>query len=149
MQQTPNLHTIINYAREEAGRLGNVEVMPDHFMLGILRLESGKAFELLMQAGMDPMACKRKIDERLRQAESTQTQKLSRASERVIRLTGIEARSYQAETCGSVHLLMGLLRDRINYPAMYLEQQHGIDYECIERLYPKPDPLPQGEPILP
>lgn len=148
MQQTPNLHTIINYAREEAGRLGNVEVMPDHFMLGILRLESGKAFELLMQAGMDPMACKRKIDERLHQAESTQTQKLSRASERVIRLTGIEARSYQAETCGSVHLLMGLLRDRINYPAMYLEQQHGIDYECIERLYPKPDPLPQGELTL-
>ena len=148
MQQTPNLHTIINYAREEAGRLGNVEVMPDHFMLGILRLESGKAFELLMQAGMDPMECKRKIDERLRQAESTQTQKLSRASERVIRLTGIEARSYQAETCGSVHLLMGLLRDRINYPAMYLEQQHGIDYECIERLYPKPDPLPQGELTL-
>ena len=148
MQQTPNLHTIINYAREEAGRLGNVEVMPDHFMLGILRLESGKAFELLMQAGMDPMECKRKIDERLRQAESTQTQKLSRASERVIRLMGIEARSYQAETCGSVHLLMGLLRDRINYPAMYLEQQHGIDYECIERLYPKPDPLPQGELTL-
>ena len=43
---------------------------------------------------------------------------------------------------------MGLLRDRINFPAMYLEQQHGIDYECIERLYPKPDPLPQGELTL-
>ena len=145
MQQTPNLHTILTYAREEAGRLGNPEIMPDHFLLGILRLGAGKAFELLMQAGMDPVECKRKLDERLRQTETTQTQKLSRASERVIRLTGIEARNYQAETCGSVHLLMGLLRDRINFPAMYLEQQHGIDYECIERLYPKPDPLPQGE----
>ena len=145
MQQTPNLHTILTYAREEAGRLGCVEIMPDHFMLGILRLEAGKAFELLMQAGMDPMAFKQKIDERLLQSASTQTQKLSRASERIIRLTGIEARNYQAETCGSVHLLMGMLRDRINFPAMYLEQQHGIDYECIERLYPKPDPLPQGE----
>ena len=145
MQQTPNLHTILGYAREEAGRLGNPEIMPDHFLLGILRLGAGKAFELLMQAGMDPVECKRKIDERLRQSNPTQTQKLSRASERVIRLTGIEARNYQAETCGSVHLLMGLLRDRINFPAMYLEQQHGIDYECIERLYPKPDPLPQGE----
>lgn len=145
MQQTNNLHTILTYAREEAGRLGNTEIMPDHFLLGILRLGAGKAFELLMQAGIDPVECKRRIDERLRQAEATQTQKLSRASERIIRLTGIEARNYQAETCGSVHLLMGLLRDRINYPAMYLEQQHGIDYECIERLYPKPDPLPQGE----
>lgn len=145
MQQTPNLHTILTYAREEAGRLGCVEIMPDHFMLGILRLEAGKAFELLMQAGMDPVAFKQKIDERLLQSASTQTQKLSRASERIIRLTGIETRNYQAETCGSVHLLMGMLRDRINFPAMYLEQQHGIDYECIERLYPKPDPLPQGE----
>ena len=145
MQQTPNLHTILGYAREEAGRLGNPEIMPDHFLLGILRLGAGKAFELLMQAGMDPVECKRKIDERLRQSNPTQTQKLSRASERVIRLTGIEANNYQAEICGSVHLLMGLLRDRINFPAMYLEQQHGIDYECIERLYPKPDLLPQGE----
>lgn len=145
MQQTPNLHTILTYACEEAGRLGNSEIMPDHIMLGILRLGAGKAFELLMQAGMDPVELKKNIDNRLRQVETTQTQKLSRASERVVRLTGIEARNYQAETCGSVHLLMGLLRDRINYPAMYLEQQHGIDYECIERLYPKPDPLPQGE----
>ncbi|MBQ5388499.1 MAG: ATP-dependent Clp protease ATP-binding subunit [Paludibacteraceae bacterium] len=145
MQQTPNLHTILNYACEEAGRLGNAEIMPDHIMLGILRLGAGKAFELLMQAGMDPVALKKKIDDRLRQNEPTQTQKLARASERIIRLTGIEARNYQAETCGSVHLIMALLRDRINFPAMYLEQQHGIDYECIERLYPKPDPLPQGE----
>lgn len=148
MQQTPNLHTIFSYASEEAGRLGNAEIMPDHLLLGIIRLGAGKAFELLMQAGMDPVECKRKIDERLRQTETTQTQKLSRASERVVRLTGIEARSYQAETCGSVHLLMGILRDRINFPAMYLEEQHGIDYECIERLYPKPDPLPQGELTL-
>ncbi len=145
MEQTPNLHTIFSYACDEAGRLGNAEIMPDHLLLGILRLGAGKAFELLMQAGMDPVECKRKIDERLRQTETTQAQKLSRASERIVRLTGIEARNYQAETCGSVHLLMALLRDRINYPAMYLEQQHGIDYECIERLYPKPDPLPQGE----
>ena len=93
MQQTPNLHTIFSYASEEAGRLGNAEIMPDHLLLGIIRLGAGKAFELLMQAGMDPVECKRKIDERLRQTETTQTQKLSRASERVVRLTGIEARS--------------------------------------------------------
>ena len=145
MQQTPNLHTIINYACEEAGRLGNAEILPDHMMLGILRLGAGKAFELLMQAGMNPIELKKKIDERLLQDTPTQTNKLSRSSERIIRLTGIEARTYQAETCGSVHLMMALLRDRINFPAMYLEQEHGIDYECMERLYPKPDLLPQGE----
>lgn len=145
MQQSQNLHTILLYSHEEAGRLGNAEIMPDHMMLGILRLGAGKAFELLMQAGIDPIQIKKAIDERLLQSSSSQTQKLSRASERIIRLTGIEARNYQAEMCGSVHLLMALLRDRINFPAMYMEQQFGIDYECIERIYPKPDPLPQGE----
>ena len=145
MEQTPNFNTILHFACEEAGRLGSTEVMPDHLMLGILRLASGKAYELLMQAGMDPVELKKKIDERLRQEHSTQVQKLSRSSERIVRLAGIEARSYQTEECGSVHLILAIMRDRVNFPAMYLEQQHGIDYECIERLYPKPDPLPQGE----
>jgi ATP-dependent Clp protease ATP-binding subunit ClpC len=145
MEQTPNFNTILHFACEEAGRLGSTEVMPDHLMLGILRLASGKAYELLMQAGMDPVELKKKIDERLRQEQSTQVQKLSRSSERIVRLAGIEARSYQTEECDSVHLILAIMRDRVNFPAMYLEQQHGIDYECIERLYPKPDPLPQGE----
>ena len=92
MQQTPNLHTILLYAHEEAGRLGNPEIQPDHMMLGILRLGAGKAFELLMQAGMDPVKVKQAIDERLMQSTPTQTQKLARASERIIRLMGIAAR---------------------------------------------------------
>ena len=143
MQQTPNLHTILGYAREEAGRLGNTEILPDHFLLGILRLGAGKAFELLMQAGLNPVELKRSIDERLMQSTTSETTKMSRASERILRLMLIEARQYHAEECGSVHLLLGLLRERVNYPAMFVEQQFGIDYERIEGLYPKPQPLPQ------
>jgi len=143
MQQTNNLHTILLYAEQEAQRLGNSEVLPDHLMLGILRLADGKAFELLMQAGMNPVELKRAIDERLMQASNDDTPKMSRASLRILRLMQIEANIYHAEECGSVHLLLGLLRERVNYPAMFIEQQFGIDYERIEGLYPKPQPLPQ------
>ena len=143
MQQTNNLHTILLYAQQEAQRLGNSEVLPDHLMLGILRLAAGKAFELLMQAGMNPVELKRAIDERLMQASNDDTPKMSRASLRILRLMQIEANIYHAEECGSVHLLLGLLRERVNYPAMFIEQQFGIDYERIEGLYPKPQPLPQ------
>ena len=144
MQQTNNLHTILLYAQQEAQRLGSTEIMPDHMMLGILRLAEGKAFELLMQAGLNPVELKRSIDERLMQAAPSQTTKMSRASERILRLMIIEAKLYHAEECGSVHLLLALLRERVNYPAMFVEQQFGIDYECIERLFPKPQPLPQN-----
>ena len=144
MQQTNNLHTILLYAQQEAQRLGSTEIMPDHMMLGILRLAEGKAYELLMQAGLNPVELKRSIDERLMQAASSQTTKMSRASERILRLMIIEAKLYHAEECGSVHLLLALLRERVNFPAMFVEQQFGIDYECIERLFPKPQPLPQN-----
>ena len=143
MLQTNNLNTILLYAQQEAQRLGNSEVLPDHLMLGILRLANGKAFELLMQAGLNSVELKRAIDERLMQASTNETQKMSRASLRILRLMQIEAKIYHAEECGSVHLLLGLLRERVNYPAMFIEQQFGIDYERIEGLYPKPQPLPQ------
>lgn len=143
MLQTNNLNTILLYAQQEAQRLGNSEVLPDHLMLGILRLANGKAFELLMQAGLNPVELKRAIDERLMQASTNEPQKMSRASLRILRLMQIEAKIYHAEECGSVHLLLGLLRERVNYPAMFIEQQFGIDYERIEGLYPKPQPLPQ------
>ncbi len=143
MEQTQNLHTIFAYARQEAERLGNNEVMPDHLMLAILRLGSGKAFELLMQAGMNPAELKQAIDDRLRQDTTADVKGLSRSAARIVRLMGTEMEAYHAEVCGSAHLLMAMLRERINYPAMYIEQHYGIDYECIERIYPKPKPLPQ------
>ena len=131
------------YAQQEAQRLGSSEILPDHLMLGILRLADGKAFELLMQAGLNPVELKRSIDERLMQSTTSGTTKMSRASERIMRLMLIEAKLYHADECGSAHLLLGLLRERVNYPAMFVEQQFGIDYERIEGLYPKPQPLPQ------
>ena len=143
MQQTNNLHTILLYAQQEAQRLGNSEILPDHLMLGILRLADGKAFELLMQAGLNPVELKRAIDERLMQATTSDNPKMSRASERIMRLMLIEAKLYHADECGSAHLLLGMLRERVNYPTMFVEQQFGIDYERIECLYPKPQPLPQ------
>ena len=148
MEQTQNLHTIFVYARQEAERLGNSEVMPDHLMLAILRLGSGKAFELLMQAGLNPVELKQAIDDRLRMDTTAEVKGLSRSAARIVRLMGVEMQAYHAETCGSAHLLMAMLRERINYPTMFIEQHYGIDYECIERIFPKPKPLPQDDGVL-
>ncbi len=148
MEQTQNLHTIFVYARQEAERLGNSEVMPDHLMLAILRLGSGKAFELLMQAGLNPVELKQAIDNRLRQDTTAEVKGLSRSAARIVRLMGVEMQAYHAEVCGSAHLLMAMLRERINYPTMFIEQHYGIDYECIERIFPKPKPLPQDDGVL-
>ncbi len=148
MEQTQNLHTIFLYARQEAERLGNTTVMPDHMMLAILRLGSGKAFELLMQAGLNPVELKQAIDTRLQQPTTAQVVGLSRSTERIIRLMHTEKEAYHAQVYSSVLLLMAILRERVNYPAMFIEQRFGIDYECIERLYPKPQSSPKNEAAL-
>lgn len=148
MEQTQNLHTIFLYARQEAERLGNTTVMPDHMMLAILRLGSGKAFELLMQAGLNPVELKQAIDTRLQQPTTAQVVGLSRSTERIIRLMHTEKEAYHAQVYSSILLLMAILRERVNYPAMFIEQRFGIDYECIERLYPKPQSSPKNEAAL-
>ena len=64
---------------------------------------------------------------------------LSPAGERIIRLVGIERDAYGADVAGSIHLLMAILRERINYVAQSLANLYGITYESVEQLYPKPE----------
>ena len=136
MQQTPNLHTIINYACEEAGRLGNTEILPDHMMLGILRLGAGKAFELLMQAGMNPIELKKKIDERLLQDTPTQTNKLSP--------------SYKNCSCNSIVTQPDVANVKlpsythksdvnVSHPAIRSDLSVFLRYTAILRVLPPPD----------
>lgn len=141
---TERLNKILQFARQEAGRLGNNEILPDHLILGILRLQEGKAYELLLQAGADADDLKRQIDRRLFAVNATTSDiPFSRAASRILRLLTIEAGLYETDTVGSVHLLLSVLRERVNFPAMYLSQNYSIDYERIESLYPKPHTVPQ------
>ena len=51
---TQNLNKIIVYAQEEAERLLNKTVEPEHLLLGILRLGEGTAYDLLCQTSFKP-----------------------------------------------------------------------------------------------
>ena len=65
MDYTTHLNTIIRYAREEAERLGTAQVMPDHLVLAILRVDDSKASQLLLQSGVDFADLKHDLDNHL------------------------------------------------------------------------------------
>ena len=44
-----NLNQIIQFAREEAVRLGNTRLFPEHLFLGIFRAGEGNAYQLLSE----------------------------------------------------------------------------------------------------
>ncbi len=145
MDYTTHLNTIIRYAREEAERLGTAQVMPDHLVLAILRVDDSKASQLLLQSGVDFADLKHDLDNHLFVSPSQAGQNIpfSRTTQRILRICSIEAGEYDAKQIGSEHLLLSILRERINYPATLLKDSYNVTYESIEKLMPKPQKTPQ------
>ena len=145
MSYTNNLNSILHLSGQEAQRLGNDLVSPEHLVLAILRLTDCKAYQLLLQSGVDMTVCKSAMDAQVRQPASSHIQiPFSRQTERILRLTTIEAGYYGLEEAGSEHLLLSVLRERLNFPAIYLEKEYNVTYESIEKLHPKPQTSPDS-----
>lgn len=144
MDYTQHLNTVIRYARQEAERLGAQQVLPEHLVLAMLRLPDCRANQLLMQSGVDGYELKRTIDSHLfSPTRSTQqTIPFSRATDRILRLCSIEAEAYEAQQMGTEHLLLSILRERVNYPATLLDRSWNVTYESVEKLLPKPQKSP-------
>lgn len=145
MPLTTRLNKILIYARDEAERLQNAEVEPEHLLLAILRLEEGTAYDLLMQAGLDATSTKEQLDQALRNESQPMVTAIRRSNqtERILRLSEGLAREYRAEAVGSVHLLLAILREQINRCAGYLEQIWQIDFQRISDLYKQPRIQPE------
>ena len=139
MPQTVRLNKILIYAREEAGRLRNKEVLPEHLLLGIIRLQEGTAYDILMRTEWSPEDAKLNLDEALKEESTDLMQPVTRSVqvERILRIADSEAKLYNEEATGSIHLLLAILHERINRAAIYLESVWNITYESIAALYPK------------
>ncbi|MCQ2311459.1 MAG: ATP-dependent Clp protease ATP-binding subunit [Paludibacteraceae bacterium] len=143
MEYTQNLHIILHYAAQEAERLQNTSILPDHLLLGILRLGEGKAFEMLCRVGIDARELKQRLDKRLQGSEPTtpnpnHEMPFSKSLSVILRMAFLEAELYDTDCCGSIHVLLAMLNERANYPAMLLDQEYNITYNTIEHLYPHP-----------
>ena len=62
MDSSNELKTVLNFARDEAARLGSYSITPDHLFLGMLRLAGCDAVALLSSLGADITSIKRNIE---------------------------------------------------------------------------------------
>ena len=139
MKHSENLNKLLSIATQEAQRLGNDQVTPEHLLLAILRMEKGEAYNALLRLHIDLSALKVALDQHLfREAPSTHQIPFSRATERLLRLAEVEANTYQQAQIGTLHLLLAILRERINFVAILLKQEYNTTYETLEALYPHP-----------
>ena len=138
MVVTQNTNKIILYAQEEAGRLKSECIEPAHLMLAIIRLSEGSAFELLRQLHFEPEQAKQAIEDSVRGTEAPQNLSLSASTERIFRIAEGISREYRTEAVCSVHLLMAILRERINKTAIYMEREWKITYDQLVEAYNQP-----------
>lgn len=130
---------VLAYSREEAIRLGNTAINPDHLFLGILRDGEGEAINLLLSQGVDLNDIKKRIDKHLLQLTDKQDNikessdiVIYKSAERALKVVFLEARSLKSDTVNTAHLLLAILKDDTNFITQLLYERN-ISYESVRK----------------
>ena len=148
-QFTPRVTDIITYSKEEANRLNNSYIGPEHLLLGVLREGDGKAIEVLFKLNIDLKELKKEIENILQTNETdipTRFEDLNFNTEasRILKLCILEARLMKCEAVDTEHILLAIMKQKNNNASQLLEE-HEVTYDkVIEMLAPKIDPAPRA-----
>ncbi|MCU0325237.1 MAG: ATP-dependent Clp protease ATP-binding subunit, partial [Spirosomaceae bacterium] len=129
---------VITMAREEALRLGHDYIGTEHLILGMIREGDGAALLLIQKAGV-PIDELRATIELATKGTATNNIKnlanipLTRQSEKVLKITHLEAKSFKCELIGTEHLLLAILRDADNLGGQIL-QKFRMNYEQTKQM---------------
>jgi len=130
---------VLAYSREEAIRLGNTAINPDHLFLGILRDGEGEAINLLLSQGLDLSDIKKKMDKHLLQLTDKQESVnessdivIYKSAERALKVVFLEARSLKSDTVNTAHLLLAILKDDTNFITQLLYERN-VSYESVRK----------------
>ena len=118
---------VISLSREEALRLGHDYIGTEHLLLGMIREGEGVAIELLRKLSVPASDLRDAIEKATHSTASTVMKKannipLTRQSEKVLKITYLEAKIFKSNLIGTEHLLLSILRDESNLGCKILEK---------------------------
>lgn len=135
---------VIVLSREEATRLRNRSIEPEHLLLGMIRDGSGKAIEILSGLHVDLFTLKKQIERSLedRTDESvmpdTDVQMTNEAA-KILKMCILEARLLKSSTADTEHVLLAMLKERKSAVSGILEANHVSYDRVVELLSLQPD----------
>ncbi|MDD4010047.1 MAG: ATP-dependent Clp protease ATP-binding subunit, partial [Fermentimonas sp.] len=107
---------IMAYSREEAGRLQNNYIGPEHLMLGILRDGDGIAIQVLQDFDIDLHVLKDYIDSHVRfiqePYDGTSELVINKNTEKALKMSILEARLTKSTETDTEHILLALLKEK-------------------------------------
>ena len=129
---------VISLSREEALRLGHDYIGTEHLLLGMIREGEGVAVGVLKKLGV-PLDELRAEIEKISKGTATHEIKnlanipLTKASEKVLKITYLEAKIFKAQLIGTEHLLLSILRDADNLATQILNK-FDVNYETVKEM---------------
>jgi ATP-dependent Clp protease ATP-binding subunit ClpC len=129
---------VISLSREEALRLGHDYIGTEHLLLGMIREGEGVAVGVLKKLGV-PLEELRGEIEKISKGTATHEIKnlanipLTKASEKVLKITYLEAKIFKAQLIGTEHLLLSILRDADNLATQILNK-FDVNYETVKEM---------------
>ncbi len=143
-QFTKRVTDIIAYSKEEANRLRNTYIGPEHLLLGILREGEGKAVGLLQSLYIDLQEIKSGLEVMLREESVTagysEDITFNENASRILKMSLLEARLLKANMADSEHMLLAIMREGKNRAAEILETKNVSYQKLIDKLVPRTEP---------
>jgi len=129
---------VISLSREEALRLGHDYIGTEHLLLGMIREGEGVAIEVLKKLGISMDELRDSIEEATRTTSTDKVKKLTnipltRQSEKVLKITYLEAKIFKSQLIGTEHLLLSILRDENNLGSKILDK-HDVSYDVVKEM---------------
>ena len=135
---TRQVSDIVVYGKEEANRLQNDHIEPEHLLLGILRDGECKAAEILKSFYLDLKGIKNELETQLREKSIlenySQDISFSEEASKILTLSKLEARLMNDEKVDTPHILLAIMRDNQNNAYKILEKNDVTYEKIIDRL---------------
>ncbi len=135
-----NVKQAIANSRDEAIRLKNGAIGVEHLFLGIMRLDTCSALQVLGLLEADMPALKTRIESSVGQIDSNIKYSddseipMLRQTEKILRLSFLESSRLKAKEIHTIHLLLAILQEKENLVSQLLAN-YKIDYDrCLKTM---------------
>jgi ATP-dependent Clp protease ATP-binding subunit ClpC len=139
------LNNVLLYSTQEAERLGNNYVGPEHLLLGIIRNGTGKAIDILNLWQINISKIKQIIESQIRTDLEPTGQELPslKTTEKIKRIMELETRSLLVETSDTEHLLLAIMKEKNNLAGDVLLAEN-LTYEKVKESIESPKDVRMG-----
>lgn len=124
---------VIQFARDEALRLGHDYIGTEHLLLGLIREGEGVAVEILIALGSDLEEIRNAVEDAGRVAGDTMTVgniPFTKRAEKILKSAYMEADRNKSDIIGTEHLLLALVKEKEGLAAQILKS-FGVTYEGV------------------